>query len=249
MTRERLFRWIVRAVFWCGLAYLYLAVYRQAAFRPYRFLLENLFLAYVPIELSFHLEETTRRAVFWPVFAVWFFFYPNAPYMLTDFFHLALRNPYIVRADGTRTGLLLPDMKMWLMFLNLAACALVSTFVGILTLHRTVSVLLRRMGRTETELWYEPVDFSKVQVLILEWTHGNNDLLRGVDIPVFLGSTPAETLAHRIRRNRDGNPDSPFVTKVLEMEQGLLTSQGGRAAFIISRSFLNNVKYVFFNKT
>lgn len=97
------------------------------------------------------------------------------------------------------------------------------------------TIVLRRMGRTETELWYEPVDFSKIQVLILEWTHGNNDLLRGVDIPVFLGSTPAETLAHRIRRNRDGNPDSPFVTKVLEMEQDLLTSQGGRAAFIISK--------------
>ena len=97
------------------------------------------------------------------------------------------------------------------------------------------TIVLRRMGRTETELWYEPVDFSKIQVLILEWTHGNNDLLRGVDIPVFLGSTPAETLAHRIRRNRDGNPDSPFVTKVLEMEQDLLTSQGGKAAFIISK--------------
>ena len=97
------------------------------------------------------------------------------------------------------------------------------------------TIVLRRMGRTETELWYEPVDFSKIQVLILEWTHGNNDLLRGVDIPVFLGSTPAETLAHRIRRNRDGNPDSPFVTKVLELEQDLLTSQGGRAAFIISK--------------
>lgn len=147
MTRERLFRWIVRAVFWCGLVYVYFAVCRQAAFRPYRFLLENLFLAYIPIELSFQLEETTPRRVFWPVFVVWFFFYPNAPYMLTDFFHLALRDPYVLRADGTRTGLLLPDMKMWLTFLNLSACALVSTFVGIMTLHRTVSVLLRRVGR------------------------------------------------------------------------------------------------------
>lgn len=97
-------------------------------------------------------------------------------------------------------------------------------------------IFLRRMGRTETELWYEPVDFSGVSVLILEWTHGNNKHLRGVDIPIFLGSTPAETLAHRISRNRDGNPDSPFVTMVLEMEQDLLTSQGDRAAVIISKS-------------
>ena len=146
MTRDRLFRWIVRAVFWCGFVYVYFAVYRQPVFKPYTFLLPNLFLAYIPIELSFHLEETTPRLVFWPIFAVWFFFYPNAPYMLTDFFHLALRNPYIVRADGTRTGLLMPDMKMWLVFLDLAACALVSTFVGIHTLHRTAAVLLRRVG-------------------------------------------------------------------------------------------------------
>ena len=32
-----------------------------------------------------------------------------------------------------------------------------------------------------------------------------------------------------------GNPDSPFVTKVLEMEQDLLTSQGERASIIISK--------------
>lgn len=98
------------------------------------------------------------------------------------------------------------------------------------------TIYLRRMGRTETELWYEPVDFSHVQVLILEWTHGNNDHLTGVDIPVLLGSTPAETLAHRIARNRDGKPDSPFVTMVLELEQTMLTAQARKAKIIVSKS-------------
>lgn len=97
------------------------------------------------------------------------------------------------------------------------------------------SIYLRRMGRSETELWYEPVNFSDIDVLVLEWTHGNNSCLRGVDIPVFLASTPAETLAHRIARNRDGAPDSPFVTMVLGIEQDLLTSQIGRAEIIISK--------------
>ena len=97
------------------------------------------------------------------------------------------------------------------------------------------SIYLRRMGRSETELWYEPVDFSAIDVLVLEWTHGNNACLRGVDIPVFLASTPAETLAHRIARNRDGAPDSPFVTMVLGIEQDLLTSQIGSAEIIISK--------------
>ena len=97
------------------------------------------------------------------------------------------------------------------------------------------TIHLRRMGRSETELWYEPVDLSGTEVMVLEWTHGNNAELRGVDIPVFLASTPAETLAHRIARNRDGDPDSPFVTMVLGMEQDLLTSQVGRAEIVISK--------------
>ncbi len=97
------------------------------------------------------------------------------------------------------------------------------------------TIFLRRMGRTETELWYEPVDFSNVNVLMLEWTHGNNDNLRGIDIPILLGSTPAETLAHRIERNRDKAPDSPFITMVLGMEQDLLTSQAHKAKIILSK--------------
>ena len=144
MTTDRTFRWVVRGVFAACLIYIYFGVCRQPVFAKYKFLLENVFLAYVPIELSFHLEERTPRLIFWLVFPFWFFFYPNAPYMLTDFFHLALDDPYIIRANGARTGLLRPDMRMWLMFANLSVTALLSTFVGVLTLHRVVSVLLRR---------------------------------------------------------------------------------------------------------
>lgn len=97
------------------------------------------------------------------------------------------------------------------------------------------TIYLRRMGRSETELWYEPVDFSNIDVLMLEWTHGNNDNLRGIDIPILLGSTPAETLAHRRERNRDKDPDSPFITMVLGMEQDLLTSQAPKAKIILSK--------------
>ncbi len=97
------------------------------------------------------------------------------------------------------------------------------------------TIYLRRMGRSETELWYEPVDFSNTDVLMLEWTHGNNSNLRGIDIPILLGSTPAETLAHRLERNRDKAPDSPFITMVLGMEQDLLTSQAPGAKIILSK--------------
>lgn len=54
-------------------------------------------------------------------------------------------------------------------------------------------IWLKRMGRTETELWYEEKDFRNISVIILEWTHGNCGKFDGVDIPILLNSTPAET--------------------------------------------------------
>lgn len=97
-------------------------------------------------------------------------------------------------------------------------------------------IMLRRMGRSEEELWYEQVDFSGINILIIEWTHGNSDNYQGVDLPILLNSTPQETLAHRRARNRDGATDSPFTMLVLEIEQKLLESQAHKAAIILSKS-------------
>ena len=97
------------------------------------------------------------------------------------------------------------------------------------------AIYLKRMGRETTELWYDKVDFSNIQVLILEWTHGNSDFIEGVDIPILLNSTPAETLAHRRARNRDGKIDSAFTTMVLEIEQKKLEAQAHKAKIILSK--------------
>ncbi|MBN2863188.1 MAG: adenylyl-sulfate kinase [Bacteroidales bacterium] len=97
-------------------------------------------------------------------------------------------------------------------------------------------IMLKRMGREETELWYELVDFSDKNILIIEWTHGNSHNIKGVDIPILLNSTPRETLESRKLRNRDGATDSPFTTMVLEIEQDKLISQAPNAKLIVSRS-------------
>ncbi len=98
------------------------------------------------------------------------------------------------------------------------------------------TLTLKRMGRVRDELWYDTVDVSEIQVLVVEWTHGNNDNLVGVDLSILLNSTPEETLAHRRSRARDGNLDSPFTTLVLGLEQAALHRQASKAAIIVSRS-------------
>ena len=91
------------------------------------------------------------------------------------------------------------------------------------------------MGRDDAALWYDKVDFSQVKVLIVEWTHGNSDFYCGVDLPVFLYSTPQETMTYRVSRARDGAADSPLVTMVLQMEQRLLESPAPKAILLLSR--------------
>ncbi len=95
---------------------------------------------------------------------------------------------------------------------------------------------LKRMGRTTEDIRFEAVDFTGIQVLIIEWTHGNNPLLAGIDFPLFLFSTPAETLAHRLARGRDKNTDTPLISLVLAIEHEKLISQAGAAKLILSKN-------------
>ncbi len=96
-------------------------------------------------------------------------------------------------------------------------------------------IALKRMGQTTEDLRYEQVDLTGVQVLIVEWTHGNNPFLEGIDFPIFLFSTPEETLAHRLSRGRDKNTDTPLISRVLEIEHEKLMGQVDRAALILSK--------------
>lgn len=95
-------------------------------------------------------------------------------------------------------------------------------------------IWLKRMGRSDTQIWYDEVDFKNVGVLLIEWTHGNSDCFKGVDIPILIHSTPAETLKYRLLRNRDCKIDSPFTTMVLNIEQETLISQAHKAKIIIT---------------
>jgi glycosidase/uridine kinase len=94
---------------------------------------------------------------------------------------------------------------------------------------------LKRMGRKPEEISYEKINFKKIRILLIEWTHGNNPLLSGVDYPVFLYSTPGETLNHRMARGRDEGADSPFIKEVLDLEQKKLIGQIEKSKLTVTK--------------
>jgi uncharacterized membrane protein len=53
------------------------------------FLVWNLFLAFVPYLFSvLAMKHKDSNLKFWGLFGIWMLFFPNAPYILTDFIHL-----------------------------------------------------------------------------------------------------------------------------------------------------------------
>ena len=96
--------------------------------------------------------------------------------------------------------------------------------------HAGASVIeLKKMGREADEIWYEQTDLTGVQVLLLEWTHGGSEYLEGVDVSVYLDSSPEETQARRIRRGRDENAASAFIQLVVSIEEKKLQEQAKKA--------------------
>lgn len=105
---------------------------------PYNFMTFNVFLAAVPIELGFQLRRFTdkRSLAFWGLLVLWLLFYPNAPYVMTDLFHLSWLHPHTAVS-----GLLRTDPHMWITFCLMVTSAFAAALFGTVSL-LTVSRLL-----------------------------------------------------------------------------------------------------------
>lgn len=109
----------------------------------------NLFLAFIPLALSFFLyrrRNTARSLLWWVGFVVFFAFLPNAPYLLTDIIHL-------IRA--TRSGY--SAFVIVLIFFPLHLFAILVGFQAYVLSVMNQSVYLKRIGAEQYILWTEIV--------------------------------------------------------------------------------------------
>ncbi len=85
----------------------------------YTFLVWNLFLAAVPLGVACWLSYVRQRMVGLGLLGGWLLFFPNAPYVFTDFIHLS---PY-------------GRAPLWFDVLLLASFALTALWLGLVSLH------------------------------------------------------------------------------------------------------------------
>lgn len=107
---------------------------------PYDFMAFNTFLAYIPIELSFQLSRFAdrRSLLFWLLSLLWLLFYPNAPYVMTDLFHLSWLKPHT-----NVSGILKADPHIWYIFAIMIISALVCLLIGSLELLNTSALIAK----------------------------------------------------------------------------------------------------------
>lgn len=131
------FNWRIRIFF---LGYIAFLIFFVKA--PFEFLALNTFLGYIPIELSLQLPriKKVRSLLFLILLLIWLLFYPNAPYVMTDLFHLSLLHPH-----NFSTGLLKSDPKIWLNFSFLVVSALSCMLIGTLQLYKLCHLLATKM--------------------------------------------------------------------------------------------------------
>lgn len=128
-----------------GLAYARPAIWPERAGLP-RWLIWNLFLAWVPLAFALALDRLTatrssapgpaegrfgRRLLAAGCAAGWFFFFPNAPYLVTDLIHLTPR----------------PPVPLWFDALLLMNFAWTGLLLGYGSLFLTERLVRRRLGR------------------------------------------------------------------------------------------------------
>ena len=97
----------------------------------YVFLVWNLFLAWLPFFLSRQLQKKRSAPYQWTIMFFWLLFFPNAPYIITDLFHLHER----------------PGIPKWYDLLLLFSAAWNGLLLGLLSLYNAERFLLTKMNQ------------------------------------------------------------------------------------------------------
>ncbi|EUJ32200.1 hypothetical protein MFLO_07222 [Listeria floridensis FSL S10-1187] len=120
----------MRKLIWvCRFFYLGLMLLLFFVLDYYHFLILNITLAYIPFEIAVFLYRKKRNPwIFWLISIAWLIFFPNAFYLVTDFFHLRQIRIY------DYYGILRKDSFLWQSFSVMAGSIFFGLFVGNLSL-------------------------------------------------------------------------------------------------------------------
>lgn len=81
----------------------------------------------------------------------------------------------------------------------------------------------------------EKISLIGIKVIIAEGTY--TSLLKHVDTRIFIARNRLDTLEHRLKRNRGGEAEDPFVEQVLKTEHKIIAGHIQLADFVITKNY------------
>lgn len=81
----------------------------------------------------------------------------------------------------------------------------------------------------------EKISLAGIKVIIAEGTY--TSLLKHVDTRIFIARNRLDTLEHRLKRNRGGEAEDPFVEQVLKTEHKIIAGHIQLADFVITKNY------------
>jgi len=82
---------------------------------------------------------------------------------------------------------------------------------------------------------HEIINLVGTKVIIAEGTY--TSLLKSVDIRIFIARNRLDTLEHRLKRNRGGEAEDPFIEQVLKTEHKIIAGHIQLADFVITKNY------------
>jgi len=115
----------------------------------YAFLIWNLFLAWIPFGIalfmnyiySFYKDSSLKTLSLMGLGAIWISFYPNAPYMITDFIHLS-RIKFISASQGYNMSFI-----PWYDFVMISLFILTGFLLGFVSLYMIQKLMVDRFNK------------------------------------------------------------------------------------------------------
>ncbi|WP_233231005.1 DUF1361 domain-containing protein [Paenilisteria weihenstephanensis] len=144
---------------WCRIFLVMYFIYIIFVLDGYYFLILNVTLAYIPLELAALLYQKKRKAyVFWPIAFLWLLFFPNAPYLLTDFFHLEG-----LRINAAQIGIFSNNPHIWERFTVLTVGVIFGLYTGFVSLKWMLDEWMLRCKTSRALVYW--ASFSGIAIL------------------------------------------------------------------------------------
>ncbi len=162
----------------------------------------NVLLAYIPYEIAVMLARRnfihSKAIFFWPFVFIWLLFYPNAPYLITDFFHLS-ELPYKEIAyslrEGKRISIFSSNYTIWMNFFHMILGVFLGITFGFVSLGIIGKLVRDRVKKLHPVIWISGVTLLSSYAIYI----GRFQRLHSIELFVF----PKRTLAQMMSAFKD----------------------------------------------